>query len=213
MTRLGMPGESGCPILPRILMGVDAYSEKAMPGFYNGISIKVYRQCGYDAAMANRQAAMDIRNSLLALQRQGRFWQFFAEKTADQWLEPWFTSLSANNPSLYNEPRWLARALTGGVLFAPVQAWLGLLMPLVDLFGAEGILLAFAKHKTAVWRLTPMVCLIGGFLFQLASEAKSRYCMPYYLCCFPMTAAGVAALAEKLLKSKSQTEKSNQTGR
>ena len=213
MTRLGMPGESGCPILPRILMGVDAYSEKAMPGFYNGISIKVYRQCGYDAAMANRQAAMDIRNSLLALQRQGRFWQFFAEKTADQWLEPWFTSLSANNPSLYNEPRWLARALTGGVLFAPVQAWLGLLMPLVYLFGAAGILLAFAKHKTAVWRLTPMACLIGGFLFQLASEAKSRYCMPYYLCCFPMAAAGVAALAEKLLKSKGQTEKSNQMGR
>ena len=98
-------------------------------------------------------------------------------------------------------------------MFAPVQAWLGLLMPLVYLFGAAGILLAFAKHKTAVWRLTPMVCLIGGFLFQLASEAKSRYCMPYYLCCFPMAAAGVAALAEKLLKSKSQTEKSNQTAR
>ena len=81
-------------------------------------------------------------------------------------------------------------------MFAPVQAWLGLLMPLVYLSGAAGILLAFAKHKTAVWRLTPMVCLIGGFLFQLASEAKSRYCMPYYLCCFPMAAAGLAALAE-----------------
>ena len=43
-----------------------------------------------------------------------------------------------------------------------------------------------------------MVCLIGGFLFQLAYETKARYCMPYYLCCFPMAAAGIAALAEKL---------------
>ena len=47
-----------------------------------------------------------------------------------------------------------------------------------------------------------MVCLIGGFLFQLASEAKARYCLPYYLCCFPMAAAGVAALAERLAKRR-----------
>ncbi len=198
MTRLGMPGESGCPILPRILMGVDAYSEKDMPGFYNGISIKVYRESGYDAALANQTAAGDIRNSLIALHKQGRFWQFFAEKTADQWLEPWFDSLSANNPSLYNEPGWLAMALTGGTLFAPLQAWLGVLLPLIYLCSAAGIALIFKRNKNDVWRLATMVCLIGGFLFQLASEAKSRYCLPYYLCCFPLAAAGIAALAEKL---------------
>ena len=63
-----------------------------------------------------------------------------------------------------------------------------------------------AKYALGVIALdmgkTVVACLIGGFLFQLASEAKSRYCMPYYLCCFPMAAAGVAALAERLAKRR-----------
>ena len=70
-------------------------------------------------------------------------------------------------------------------------------MPLVYLFGAAGILLAFAKHKTAVWRLTPMVCLIGGFLFQLLWEAKSRYIYYYMVLLLPMATLGISFAMEQ----------------
>ena len=198
MSRFEMPNDPGCPILPRILMGVDAYSENPAPGFYNGICLSVFRECNYDAALANEVSVGHIRNSLVALHEQGRFVKFFAEKTLDQWLEPWFSALSMANPSIYNEPKWLAQALTTGGLFAPLQAWLSLLLSFVYLGSAAGIAVVARRKRGEVWPLVLMVCLIGGFLFQLAYETKARYCMPYYLCCFPMAAAGIAALAEKL---------------
>lgn len=202
MTRLGMPGESGCPILPRILMGVDAYSEVPVPGFYNGIHEKVFRECHYDAAEANRVCVTHIRNSLVALHKQGRFLAFFGEKIADQWLEPWFGGLTMSNPAIYNEPNRLAQSMIGGKLFATLNGWLSTLVPIVYLAAAGGVVSVVKKKKNEIWYLLPMICLIGGFLFQLASEAKSRYCLPYYLCCFPMAAAGLAALAERLAKRR-----------
>ena len=207
MSRFGMPNDPGCPILPRILMGVDAYSENPAPGFYNGICLSVFRECNYDAALANQVSVGHIRNSLVALHEQGRLVEFFAEKTLDQWLEPWFSALSMANPSIYNEPKWLAQALTTGGLFAPLQAWLSLLLSFIYLGSAAGIAAVVKRKRGEVWPLVLMVCLIGGFLFQLAYETKARYCMPYYLCCFPMAAAGIAALAEKLPKRMPKGEK------
>ena len=204
MSRFGMPNDPGCPILPRILMGVDAHSENPAPGFYNGICLSVFRECNYDAALANQVSIGHIRNSLVALHEQGRFVKFFAEKTLDQWLEPWFSALSMSNPSIYNEPKWLATALTTGGLFAPLQAWLSVLLSFIYLGGAAGVVVTAKRKKGEVLPLLLMVCLIGGFLFQLAYETKARYCMPYYLCCFPMAAAGLAALAEKLAKKQNE---------
>ena len=202
MHRLGMPNDPGCPLLPRILMGVDAYSEVPVPGFYNGIHEKVFRECHYDAAEANRVCVTHIRNSLVALHKQGRFLAFFGEKIADQWLEPWFGGLTMSNPAIYNEPNRLAQSMIGGKLFATLNGWLSTLVPIVYLAAAGGVVSVVKKKKNEIWYLLPMICLIGGFLFQLASEAKARYCLPYYLCCFPMAAAGLAALAEQLAKRR-----------
>lgn len=198
MNRMGLENETGCPILPRILMGVDAYSEVPAPGFCNGISIKVYRECNYNAAEANRICVGHIRNSLVALHKQGRFLAFFCEKTADQWLEPWFGGLTMSNPAIYNEPNWLAQGLLDNTLFPYVNFWLSTLLSFIYVFGAMGTIVVAQKNKNNIAMQILSVCLIGGFLFQLASEAKSRYCLPYYLCCFPLAAAGIAALAEKL---------------
>ncbi len=103
-----------------------------------------------------------------------------------------------SNPAIYNEPNSLAQSMIGGKLFAVVNGWLSTLMPVIYLAAAGEIVCLVKKKINKIWYLLPMVCLIGGFLFQLASEAKSRYCLPYYLCCFPLAAAGIAAMAEKL---------------
>ncbi len=198
MHRMGMQNETGCPILPRILMGVDAYSDKDMPGFYNDLSVKVYRENNYDAVQTNRACVTHIRNSLAALHRQGRFLAFFAEKTADQWLDPWFGSMAMSSPAIYTDTRWIAQGLIDKTLLMPMQEWLSTLLSFVYIFGAGGAVYIACRNRKSIAMQVLTVCLIGGFLFQLASEAKSRYCLPYYLCCFPLAAAGIAALAEKL---------------
>ena len=62
---------------------------------------------------------------------------------------------------------------------APLQAWLSLLLSFVYLGSAAGIAAVARRKRGEVWPLVLMVCLIGGFLFQLAYETKARYCMPY----------------------------------
>ena len=195
--RLGMGNEPGCPILPRIAMGVDAFTD-VTPGFYNFMNAGFYYASNLNPKIANQTAAEYIVKCMNELWSTGRIWSFFYEKTADQWLEPWFGGLTMNNPSIFDEPKWLATALTGGVLFRPVQAWLSMLLPVIYVWSTVGVVALLRKHKQQVWQLSLVVCLIGGFLFQLMAEAKARYCLPYFLCCFPLAAAGLSFTAQHL---------------
>lgn len=195
--RLGMGNEPGCPILPRVAMGVDAFTD-VTPGFYNCLNAGFYYGSNFTPSVANQNAAGYIMRSLHELWTTGRFWQFFYEKTADQWLEPWFGGLTMNNPSIFDEPKWLASALTGGVLFGPIHAWLSMLLSVVYVWSTVGVVALLSKRKHQVWHLSLVVCLIGGFLFQLMAEAKARYCLPYFLCCFPLAAGGLSFTAQHL---------------
>lgn len=196
LSLLGMGNEPGCPIWPRIAMGMDAFTTVS-PGMYNALNVKLYQESGYDPSLANQLALAYLQRSLHTLHSDGQLWHFLTEKTASQWFEPWFGGLTMNNPSLFNEQKWLAQALTGGVLFSPVQALLCFLLSTVYLWAAVGIAW-LARHRKEVWQLSLAVCLIGGFLFQLAAEAKARYCLPYYLCCFPLAAAGLCFAVQRL---------------
>lgn len=187
--RIGMANEPGCPLLPRIAMGMDAFTT-VTPGFYNNLNASFYYASNFDPPVANQLAWESLQKSLSALWTEGRFWRFLGEKTVDQWLEPWFGGLTMNSPSLFDNPKWLASALTGGVLYRPMQIWLSTLLSVVYLWAAVGITW-LARRRKEVWPLSLAVCLIGGFLFQLVAEAKARYCLPYYLCCFPLAAAGL----------------------
>lgn len=79
--------------------------------------------------------------------------KFFLQKTAWQWLDPWFEALTMNGPSITvaGGVGWLATALGGGVLFAPVQAVLRALLTFVYLFAGCGTLALRRKTGGAVW--------------------------------------------------------------
>lgn len=200
--RLGMGNEPGCPILPRIAMGVDAYTT-VTPGFYNCLNASFYYGSNFTPSIANKNASDYIVKCLNELWTSGRFAPFFYEKTADQWLEPWFGCLTMNNPSIFCEQKWLAHALTDGGLFSPIHTWLSMLLSVIYVWSTVGIVALLRRKKQQVWQLSLVVCLIGGFLFQLAAEAKARYCLPYYLCCFPLAAAGLSFTA-KHIRSRRQ---------
>lgn len=108
-----------------------------------------------------------------------------------------------NNPSIFCEQKWLAHALTDGGLFSPIHTWLSMLLSVIYVWSTVGIVALLRRKKQQVWQLSLVVCLIGGFLFQLAAEAKARYCLPYYLCCFPLAAAGLSFTA-KHIRSRRQ---------
>ena len=118
--------------------------------------------------------------------------KFFLQKTAWQWLDPWFEALTMNGPSITvaGGVGWLATALGGGVLFAPVQAVLRALLTFVYLFAGCGTLALRRKTGGAVWAQLLGIAFFGGFLFQLVWETKSRYCFPFFVFLLPLAAVG-----------------------
>lgn len=207
MHRMGLENEPGMPLLPRIAMGMDSHTS-VTPGFYNTDSLVMYAAADYQPAKANELAVDFIKQCWQELREQNRVAAFFGEKTADQWLEPWFGGLTMANPSIYDNPNALAKSMTGGLLFRVLNAWLGTLLPVVYLGAAAGIFLLLRRHPRQVWRLALAAALIGGFIFQLLAETKPRYCLPYYLCCFPLAAAGLAALGQWAAQKRSQRKNS-----
>lgn len=197
LSRFGLPNYAGCPLLARVAMGIDTSGDAPTPGFYTELAVKIFEEADYDVQTANALAWQSITDSLTLLHSEKQLIKFFAKKTIYQWLAPWFGGLTMNNPSIFGEPKWLVQEILNGSLFNPIQTWLGLLMPVIYLGAAGGTLSLARRDRKSVWRLLLAVCLIGGFLFQLISEAKPRYCMPYYLCCFPLAAAGLTELGTR----------------
>ena len=122
----------------------------------------------------------------------GSSWNLFWDNNAWQWLDPWFEALTMNGPSITvaGGVGWLATALGGGVLFAPVQAVLRALLTFVYLFAGCGTLALRRKTGGAVWAQLLGIAFFGGFLFQLVWETKSRYCFPFFVFLLPLAAVG-----------------------
>ena len=78
---------------------------------------------------------------------------------------------------------WLATALGGGVLFAPVQAVLRALLTFVYLFAGCGTLALRRKTGGAVWAQLLGIAFFGGFLFQLRLGDQEPLLLP--VLCFP----------------------------
>lgn len=197
MLRLGLENTSGIPMLARLAMGVDAFTTER-PGFYNCLNVNLYVKCNYDPVLTSHEALQHIKKSLIALEEEGRLLNFFGIKISDQWLDSWYGALAMTDASLFDEPGWLARSLTDGTLYKPVQAFLRALLTIIYLTAAGGTAGIAHRFNRDIWRLSTAVCLTGGFIFQIIYEAKSRYCLPYFLCCFPLAAAGLTWMAPKI---------------
>ena len=53
-------------------------------------------------------------------------------------------------------------------------------------------------YKRVYWAL-PAFYIIGGFVFQLFWESKSRYCMPYFFMIIPFAAYGCHSIIRGIL--------------
>ena len=52
-----------------------------------------------------------------------------------------------------------------------------------------------------------LISIIGGVLFHMLWEAKSRYVLPYFILMIPMAAGGLAELSGLLEKRRTKDER------
>ena len=192
--RAPIPYSSGMPASATVLMGIHSGTYYG-PGGYDASSWELFWANNYDTNTTNAAAVKGIREYIATYLRNPKEVKFFLQKTAWQWLDPWFEALTMNGPSITvaGGAGWLATALAGGVLFAPVQALLRALLTFVYLFAGVGTLELRRKTDGSVWAQLLGIAFFGGFLFQLVWETKSRYCFPFFVFLLPLAALGFTA--------------------
>lgn len=192
--RAPIPYSSGMPASATVLMGIHSGTYYG-PGGYDASSWKLFWANNYDTNATNAAAVKGIREYIATYLHNPKEVKFFLQKTAWQWLDPWFEALTMNGPSITvaGGAGWLATALAGGVLFTPVQALLRALLTFVYLFAGIGTLELRRKTDGSVWAQLLGITFFGGFLFQLVWETKSRYCFPFFVFLLPLAALGFTA--------------------
>ena len=200
-----MSNQSGVEIskgMPKLAWVAMALQESRLaPGTWNGHSVSLYEQAGYDYDEANRLAIESIEDSL------ERMWgdrseavRWFGRKMAFQWNEPFFgvaEMIRGRESDIQVSP--LVSNLISGRLYYQLRIYLNYLQTII----LAGCLLYFILTGSRQRRenFILLVVFLGGFLFHIAWEAKREYVLPYFLMLFPYAVRGFQVLVYRLGKA------------
>ena len=158
-------------------------------GTYNGVSVNIFRESGFDTAASIADAWANIKGSLKYFwEHKGYFIKWFLEKNALQWNDPSFGCIQINR--LRGDAYWGNRffqELLYGQLGNGLWRLLNNIQSVV-LFGAFYYWSSRGQKTKKAYILG--VAALGGFLFHCFWEAGSQYIMPYYLMLLPYAVEG-----------------------
>ena len=220
----GLTFGEGLPTANWIAMGFSD-GEKAIngAGSWDPEIQKLYVQG--DPEATKELACESIRSSIRLLQKKDsrgvpHALSFFTEKMVREWEDPWFNSTKSIHryetvPDRYRD----LDVFLGGETIP----WLGKLLTVFKntIYLTAGVWTIYLLHKLRVapdscgllsfYQLLPFVYFIGGFLFQFIWEAKSRYCLPYFVFLIPVSSLaisgfGSASVLHRLRKATGRYE-------
>lgn len=186
--RSGIQIKGGIPPSMHVAMGMQRSSGGA--GVYNGYNDSVFRrQAQSDEEMANEIAMTYIRERLQEFQADTAMARdFYKEKIQEQWNEPTFCSLVMT--ATFEEP---PTGMVGKLYYGSWQQryrdfmnrYVTILYLGVILYCVIGLL-----RRADILQCLMLIGVIGGFLFSILWEAKSRYVLPYIILLIPYMALG-----------------------
>ncbi len=194
--RSGIKLDEGMPLISTIAMGI--HDEGTQPaGWSNMHNYYAYTLNDYNTEKAAEFSKAYIRARVETF-RDGRAdWkEYFKEKLLTQWEEPTWQSLLANHdfaeePGPFIESVYYGEVKRGILSFLNEYQWL--------LYVGTCLFFWYCwKRKKPFYMLLPEVILIGGVLFSLLWEAKTRYSFPYMVYMLPCAAIGLTWLSECL---------------
>lgn len=192
----GYEVSKGQAMLGYVAMGLQ--ESRFGPGAYNGRSVSLYEQAGYDTGEASRLAWESIQLSLKRLaQDRSEAVRWLGRKIASQWNEPSFGSIDVNRgrEGAAEMPEFLQSVIDGRAGYI-LLGYLNLLQPVILAGGVLYFGLSGREQRRESFLL--IVTVFGGFLFHIFWEAKSQYVFPYFLLIFPYSVQGWEYLADRL---------------
>ena len=198
----------GVPSLCWVAMGLQMSGNN--PGVYNRYNQGTFESNGFDPDKTALIAKEDIRNSIAEMKASRDYTvSFFALKLRQEWTEPDFSGYfetggfwDYKSGTLECEtPAWLTSLYSGALCIKAIQA-MNYYQSLVYVMCAALVLiylLGRRKDKSPV-SVMSLIYLIGGFLFFLVWENKSRYILPFFIClvwCVPIAFCEVLNLLSR----------------
>lgn len=188
--RSGIRIEGGIPSSMYVAMGMQRSSGGA--GVYNGYNNSVFRgQAESDEEKAHEIAMTYIRERLEEFRADlPMAKEFYKEKIQEQWNEPTFCSL-VMTATFEEPPAGMVEKLYYGSWQQKYRDFMNRYVTVlylgVILYCVTGLL-----RRADILQCLMLIGVIGGFLFSILWEAKSRYVLPYIILLIPYMALGIS---------------------
>lgn len=188
--RLGIELDQGMPYSLWVAMGVQESNEGKEGGWFNNFATDVFiEQTGQDREEADQIAKTAIRESIQTFRENPTYaLHFFRRKIVSQWNEPTYACLLETSRRVEARSE-LADRLYKGELWRPFTRLMDIYQSLIYC-GTFLFLLLWIRRKIPVEKFCLFIIVLGGFLFYVIWEAKSRYIFPYFMMMIPMAACG-----------------------
>jgi len=165
------------------------------PGWFNNYNKEVYQLAGLDSELASEMAKANINERLFHLNaNKPAAVEFIKNKLKTQWIEPTYQAFWMNysfEESISNT-ELVEKVFNGAVGDGLMKLMNFTQLVVYGLFTfAMGMLLV---QKRNMLTCLPAITILGGFLFSIIWEAKSRYVLPYYVLMVLYAAYGMYCL-------------------
>lgn len=203
----------GMPSVLYVAMGLQENEEGVWRanGWYNGYSADVYDELNYDEKESGRVGLLSIQKRMKEfLENPAYAADFFGEKLITTWCEPTYQSIWSGPMIVMGSTTdvpIIAELYSGGPVFDHLASAMNVLV--VYIFG---FVLFYVILKTFIRKeylnepeLFSILFFIGGFIFHLFWETKSRYVYFYVFMLIPVAGCGICfvfGLIDRMLKNR-----------
>lgn len=196
--RCGHEINEGMPMVLYIAMGMQEGDKEA--GWYNGYNMYTYQDvCLYHGPTAAELGKAEIRaraKELLLHPAYGA--DFYWRKFSSQWSEPTYGCFIMTYAAENGRGGFACNVYEGGVnrvLTSFMDSYQLLIYGTALL-----LLISRRKKREPLENEILLIVILGGILFHMLWEAKSRYVLPYFVMMLPLTAAGICEITQKIQK-------------
>jgi len=185
----------GVPMEAWAAMGL--YESYIAPGWYESkfVVTNFYQEIK-DPERIRQVSAEEIQSRIEDFRKDPAYaFAFFHEKTLSQWNEPTYQGIWLNQVRSHYRDMTFPASYICGEGEASAKAYMNWYQQAVLALAAVAAILLLKRRQIEA-ALLPTVFL-GGFLYHLLFEAKSQYCMIYFLLLIPLAAFAAAFLFQK----------------
>lgn len=191
----GIEPAEGMPKTAWIGMGLQETG--SAPGVWNGYSVSLYEENGYDYDKTNEAAKEKIINQIrIFLDDRSYGVDFFGRKNAAQWNEPAFGSLSVVDGREKDGEKKLDNLCHGPLKYRMADA--ANYLQSAVLAGVCFYLL-FGRKGQKRGEMLLGIAMTGGLLFHMFWEAKPQYVLPYFVLLLPYCGMGYSSMVKSIL--------------